>query len=56
MATTTTFTNRHFALPVVREVVSDRHVSVPPPDARRRSASQRQLVLASLIACPRGRG
>jgi hypothetical protein len=47
---------RHqFTFPTVREVLPPRTTSSAPPDGRGKVVSQRALVAASLITCPRGR-
>jgi hypothetical protein len=52
MITSLTSSHREFQLPVVREVIAPNKPSVAPPDSPRAFASQREVVLASLVACP----
>jgi hypothetical protein len=47
---------RQFILPLVREILPSQPLPRAAPDERRKSASQRALVAASLILCPRDAG
>ena len=46
-------TSHQFTVPQVREVAPEAHLPSPSVDETRRALSQRDLVAASLIACPR---
>jgi hypothetical protein len=45
-------TSHQYTVPRVREVAPQAHLPSPSVDETRRALSQRDLVAASLIACP----